>query len=205
LREDSAGRIEECPVEHLLLMRGGPGGIPLAVRSFAAQAQAATELAAAFTSEQIAKPLADRHRSAMLASPPERERFIEAGYRYEEDALLAQRVITANKAREGDSRAAAELERIKNRQRSLEDLKQEALTALRREPELIGPREVTFLAHALAVPSSYPGRQKAPRRRDREGRGPDRRRIRKRSGMDAARRIDAGARARGGAFGQPRL
>src|SRR5581483_2022819 len=47
LREDSAGRIEECPVEHLLLMRGGPGGIPLAVRSFAAQAQAATELAAA--------------------------------------------------------------------------------------------------------------------------------------------------------------
>src|SRR5579885_2262572 len=45
LREDSAGRIEECPVEHLLLMRGGPGGIPLAVRSFAAQAPTAIELA----------------------------------------------------------------------------------------------------------------------------------------------------------------
>jgi SNF2 family DNA or RNA helicase len=156
LRQDSAGRIEECPVEHLLLLRGGPGGIPLAVRPFAAQAPAATELAARFAREQIAAPLAERHRSAMLASLPERERFIEAGYRYEEDALLAQRVITANRAREGDNRAAAELERVKHRQRSLEDLKQQALAALRREPELIEPREIEFLAHALIVPSSDP-------------------------------------------------
>jgi superfamily II DNA or RNA helicase len=156
LRQDSAGRIEECPVEHLLLLRGGPGGIPLAVRPFAAQAPTATELAARFAREQIATPLAERHRSAMLASLPERERFIEAGYRYEEDALLAQRVITANKAREGDTRAAAELERIKQRQRSLEDLKEQALAALRREPELVEPCEIEFLAHALVVPSSDP-------------------------------------------------
>jgi superfamily II DNA or RNA helicase len=156
LRQDGADRIEECPVEHLLLLRGGPGGIPLAVRPFAAQAPTATELAARFAREQIATPLAERHRSAMLASLPERERFIEAGYRYEEDALLAQRVITANKAREGDARAAAELERIKQRQRSLEDLKEQALAALRREPELVEPREIEFLAHALVVPSSDP-------------------------------------------------
>jgi superfamily II DNA or RNA helicase len=156
LRQDGAGRIEECPVEHLLLLRGGPGGIPLAVRPFAAQAAAATDLAARFAREQIAAPLAKRHRSAMLASLPERERFIEAGYRYEEDALLAQRVITANRAREGDTRAAAELDRIKQRQRSLEDLKQQALAALRREPELVEPREIEFLAHALVVPSSDP-------------------------------------------------
>jgi len=156
LRQDSAGRIEECPVEHLLLLRGGPGGIPLAVRPFTAHAPTATELAARFAREQIAAPLAERHRAAMLANLPERERFIETGYRYEEDNLLAQRVLTANKAREGDPRAAAELERIKQRQRSLEDLKQQALAALRREPELIEPREIEFLAHALVVPSSDP-------------------------------------------------
>jgi superfamily II DNA or RNA helicase len=156
LRQDSAGRIEECPVEYLLLLRGGPGGIPLAVRPLAAQAPAALELAVRVAREQIAAPFAERHRAAMLASLPERERFIEAGYRYEEDALLAQRVITANRAREGDTRAAAELERIKQRQRSLEDLKQQALAALRREPELVEPREIEFLAHALVVPSSDP-------------------------------------------------
>jgi hypothetical protein len=102
LRQGSTGRIEECPVEHLLLLRGGQGGVPLAVRPFAAQALTATELAAKFAREQIAAPLAERHRSAIVASLPERERFIETGYRYEEDALLAQRVIVANQTREGD-------------------------------------------------------------------------------------------------------
>jgi hypothetical protein len=42
------------------------------------------------------------------------------------------------------------------RQRSLEDLKQKAIAALRREPELIEPHEIQFLAHALVVPSSDP-------------------------------------------------
>ncbi len=64
--------------------------------------------------------------------------------------------MVANRAREGDARAASELERIKGRQRSLEDRKQRALAELRREPELIEPREATFLAHALVIPSADP-------------------------------------------------
>jgi len=156
LRQDQSGRIDECPIEHLLLLRGGPGGIPLSVRPFAAHGQTASMLAADFVRDQIARPLAERHRSDLLASLPERERFVEAGYRYEEDNLLVQRVMAANRAREGDKRAATELERIKERQRSLEDLKQRAITTLRREPELIEAREITFLAHALVIPSADP-------------------------------------------------
>ena len=156
LRQDDSGQIMECPIEHLLLLRGAPGGIPLAVRPFVARAQAASAIAADFARDQVAQPLAERHRSEMLASLPERERFIDAGYRYEEDNLLAQRVVTANRAREGDAKAAAELEKIKVRQRSLDDLRNRAIAALRREPELIDPREVTFLAHALVAPSADP-------------------------------------------------
>ncbi len=89
LRQDDSGGVEECPIEHLLLLKGGPGGIPLAVRPFAAYAQTASVMAADFAREQIVRPLAERHRSEMLASLPERERFIETGYRYEEDNLLA--------------------------------------------------------------------------------------------------------------------
>jgi len=65
-------------------------------------------------------------------------------------------VIVANRAREGDAKAAIELDRIRTRQRSLEDLKQRAIAALRREPELIEPREITFLAHAVVVSSADP-------------------------------------------------
>lgn len=156
LRQDESGQIAECPIEHLLLLRGAPGGTPLAVRPFASHAQTVSALAADFARDQVARPLAERHRSEMLASLPERERFIDAGYRYEEDNLLAQRVIVGNRARDGDAKAAIELDRIRARQRSLEDLKDRAIAALRREPELIQPREVTLLAHALVIPSSDP-------------------------------------------------
>ena len=70
--------------------------------------------------------------------------------------LLATRVKKAADARQGDRKAAAELERVKDRQRSLEELKQRAIAALKREPELIEPREIQFLAHALVIPSSDP-------------------------------------------------
>ncbi|MFI5353199.1 MAG: helicase-related protein [Candidatus Binatales bacterium] len=157
LRQEPDGRIEECPIEHLLLLRGvreHTAGVPLAVRPFAATAETARERAAAYAMEKIAAPLAERHRSALLETAAERETFITSGYRYEEDMLLAQRVQKAAQAREGDAKAASELERIRERQRAIETLKDQALATLRREPELIVPHEVRFLVHALVVPSS---------------------------------------------------
>ena len=59
-----------------------------------------------------------------------------------------------DKANAGDSRAKGELTKIKARQRRLLAHKAEALAVLRREAELIVAGEVTFLAHALVVPSS---------------------------------------------------
>ena len=160
MRQEEGGQIEECPVENLLLLRGANegigGGVPLAVRAFANTVGAACEHAQAYALQGIARPIADRHRQALLDSLPEREGFITAGYRYEEDQLLAQRVMKAAQAREGDSKAAADLATIKDRQRALETLKEQALATIHREPELIAPGEVQFLAHALVVPSTDP-------------------------------------------------
>ncbi len=61
-----------------------------------------------------------------------------------------------DKANGGDSHAKGELTKIKARQRALQARKAEAIAVLQREPELIVPGEVTFLAHALVVPSSDP-------------------------------------------------
>ncbi len=155
LRQDESGQMDVCPIEHLLLLRGGRG-IPIAVRPFAARAQTISPLTANFALDNVASPMAESHRASLLESLPERERFLEAGYRYEEDMLLATRVKKASAMRDGDRKAAIELERIKERQRSLEDLKQKAIAALRREPDLIEAREVQFLAHALVVSSSDP-------------------------------------------------
>jgi hypothetical protein len=59
----------------------------------------------------------------------------------------------------------SELTRIKERQRALSARREEALATLRREPELIAPGEVEFLAHALVVPSSDPEDRKRHDRR----------------------------------------
>jgi superfamily II DNA or RNA helicase len=155
LRQDESGQIDLCSIEHLLLLRGGRG-IPIAVRSFTARAEIISALAGNFALDTVASPMAESHRASLLETLPERERFLEAGYRYEEDMLLATRVKKASAMRDGDRKAAADLERIKQRQRSLGDLKQKAIAALRREPELIEPHEVQFLARALVIPSSDP-------------------------------------------------
>jgi len=48
------------------------------------------------------------------------------------------------------------LKEIKEQQRSLTQRREAALAAIRHEPELIAPGQLTFLAHALVVPSSDP-------------------------------------------------
>jgi len=45
---------------------------------------------------------------------------------------------------------------VKQRQKELADRKREAMEVIEREPVLIVPGEMTFLAHALVVPSSDP-------------------------------------------------
>lgn len=155
LRQREGGQVEPCPVEHLLLLKGSEG-IPASAMRFAASAQEAADLATAFAVESIARGLAEERRAAMVEALPEREDFVRKGYDYQDAELAAARARLTDKARTGDARAKGELTRVKERQRRLHSRREEALAVLRREPELVAPGEVTFLAHALIVPSSDP-------------------------------------------------
>ena len=155
LRQPEGGEVEVCPVESLLLLRGSPN-LPLAARSFAATIEAASELAQVYALAQVAEGTAEERRHALRQSLPEREAFLENGFTYQAAELAQARARQTEKARAGDARAKGELTRIKARQKSLQARKDEALAVLRREPELIVPGEITFLARALVVPSSDP-------------------------------------------------
>ncbi len=155
LKQDEAGPIEECPVEHLLLLKGSQG-LPASVIRFAATAGQSRDLARAYASESIARSLAEERRQHLLDTLPERENFLRRGYDYQDAELAAARVRLVEKVRTGDARAQGELTRIKERQRALATRREEALALLRHELELITPGDVTFLAHALVVPSSDP-------------------------------------------------
>jgi superfamily II DNA or RNA helicase/DNA-binding XRE family transcriptional regulator len=68
LKQEEAEQVEECPVEHLLLLKGSHG-MPADAIGFAATAKDSCELAKAYVIERIARPLADQRRQALLGTP----------------------------------------------------------------------------------------------------------------------------------------
>ncbi|MGQ9756426.1 MAG: helicase-related protein, partial [Desulfotomaculales bacterium] len=155
LRQDETGEIEECPVEHLLLLRGGTT-IPAAAIPLVSTIAAACEQAKNFVMDRIAELLAAARRQALLATLAGREEFIRRGYAYQEAELALKRTRLAERAGAGDAAARGELTKVKKQQRELAGRIERSLAVLRREPELIVPGEVRFMAHALVVPSSDP-------------------------------------------------
>jgi hypothetical protein len=91
-----------------------------------------------------------------LDSLPGRLDFVSRGFEYQDAELAQARSKVRDKAQAGDPRAKGELTKIKDRQKALATRRDDALSALRREPELIVAGEVAFLAHALVVPTDDP-------------------------------------------------
>ena len=155
IKQYEGAEIAQCPVEHLLLLKGGHG-LPPGAQRLAMVAERLKEQACAYASESVARALASEHRQTLLNSLPERLEFVRRSFAYQEAELAAARVRQAEKARTGNTAAAKALGGIKDQQRSLAGRRDMALTTLAREPDLIGPGAIEFLAHALVVPSADP-------------------------------------------------
>jgi hypothetical protein len=155
LRQSQDGTVDQCPVEHLLLLKGG-SGVPSTVASFASEASGLAMQAKSYALDGIAVPLAESRRRELVESLPSRLDFVSRGFEYQDAELAQSRGKLREKAQSGDPRAKGELTRIKDRQKALSARKEDALAVLRREPELIGAEEVAFLAHALVVPTDDP-------------------------------------------------
>lgn len=155
VRQTEGAEITVCPIEHLLLLRGGVGLPPQAHR-LAADAPRQTDQAQAYLTERVCRSMAVERRARMVESLPDRETFVKRGYDFQEAELATARTKLSQKARAGNTGAAAELTKIKNQQRELSARREKALAIIRREPELLIPGKVEFIAHAIAVPSSDP-------------------------------------------------
>jgi len=155
VKQYEGAEIAFCPVEHLLLLKGGHG-LPASAQRLAVVANEDKELARSYLAERMAREMALERKNELLESLPERESFIRRGFDYQELELAAARAKHSEKARSGNRKAIDALEDVKRQQRDLAGRRSNALAVLRREPELISPGTVTFVAHALVVPSSDP-------------------------------------------------
>lgn len=156
VKQYEGAEVSLCPVEHLLLLKGGRGIPGAAAQRLAITAPKLKDQAEAFVVERVARDMATQRRQALLATLPERERFIQRGFDYQEAELATARAKLSEKSRSGNAAAAKALAEIKEQQRSIAERRRLALATLRREPELVTPGNVTFLAHALVVPSTDP-------------------------------------------------
>ncbi|MAT40372.1 MAG: hypothetical protein CL946_12290, partial [Ectothiorhodospiraceae bacterium] len=153
LKQTESAEISICPVEHLLLLRGGQG-LPGQAQRLAVDAKRQSEQARAYLTERVCRSLAMESRKRRMESLPEREAFVQRGYDFQEAELAAARTKMAQKARGGNKGAAAELSNIKAQQREISTRKARALAIIHREPELLVPGDVDFIAHALVVPTT---------------------------------------------------
>jgi len=155
VKQYEGAEISLCPVEHLLLLKGR-NGLPASAQRLAVTANEEKERALAYLSERVARELVFDHKQRLLDSIPEREGFIRRGFDYQEAELAIVRARHAEKARTGNRKAIEAFEEVKRQQRQLADRRENAITLLRREPELIAPGAVVFVAHALVATSSDP-------------------------------------------------
>jgi hypothetical protein len=155
IRVEEGGTIAEAPVEALLLLQSG-SGIPLGQALFAARAPRGRDAAEAYLRDAVAVAMANARREALLTELPARVEFLDRGFDHRQAELAAARSRVAEKARAGDARSRDRLDSIRTRQRALAADRDAALARVRREPELIGVGELTFIAHALVVPSGDP-------------------------------------------------
>jgi hypothetical protein len=144
-----------CPVEHLLLLKGGTG-LPSPAQRLAMSAEKLSDQAKAFMVERVARTMALDRRQILLGTLAEREQFIRRGFDFQEAELATARIKQSEKARAGNAAAAKALAGIKEQQKTLSKRKEIAVATARREPELIAPGNITFIAHALCVPSTDP-------------------------------------------------
>ena len=155
LRQELDGEVEECSIEHLLLLHGSQG-MPMSINSAVATIDAACDRARTYALAQVAETIAEKHRQELRKSLSERQDFIERGFAYQVAELADARRRLTEKANAGDSRARGELTKIKARQKDLTLRKATSVAVVNREPELIAPGDVIFLAHAFVIPSNDP-------------------------------------------------
>jgi hypothetical protein len=154
LRQPAEGPLEECPVEHLLVLAAGSPHQVSRGAMLGANAVDSVDLARTYLLERVARRTSEERREALMKSLQERIAFVRRGYDFLDAELAARRSRLRDRSSSGNSHAKRELALVREEQRRLEQRREGAIARLELEPDLIAVGDVTFFAHALVVPSS---------------------------------------------------
>jgi len=160
IKQYGDGRMVEAPVEHQLLLKPAAKANPGSV-VFLAQSDTWRLAAEQHIKTDLLGKLAELQQLAAQERLVETEDHLVRAYDYQESELASARKRYTEKAREGNRSAQAELERIKEQQRSIKDRRALAIQHTRREVDLIQRGVVEIVATALVQTSQDPEDVKA--------------------------------------------
>ncbi len=152
IKQQLNGHFQEAPVEQLMLLEPGSRAVP-ASHGFLSNSERWRQGAHDYIVNELLERLCELHRAEEQSQSSESERELQRAFDYKEAELAANRKQFSKKARDGNAEAAAELEQVKGRQRSLCEHRSVAIRRNRRAVELIARGETEIIATALVQPS----------------------------------------------------
>ena len=159
VRSFEDGRVEGCPMERLLLLRGA-AGFPRAAGPFSVRALNHEQAALTYVQDGVGRPMLEARRGEILRRLPEDEDLLQRAYDYESAELALRRTRLADRVRERDRSAPTKLETIKERQRSLSRRREDHFARVRSEADRLVLGSVRLLARAVIVPTEDPEERK---------------------------------------------
>uniref|UniRef100_UPI00260071F5 helicase-related protein n=1 Tax=uncultured Thiodictyon sp. TaxID=1846217 RepID=UPI00260071F5 len=148
-------RLEEAPVEQLLLLRPGRGTSPGSL-VFLAEAETCRLAALDYLTQVTLGQLTERRRLAAAETLAQTKGLLGLAYDYQAWELTTARKEYAKQARAGNLKAQAEVERIRAQQAGLTQRRARAIADASRELDLITPGQVEIIATCLVQPSQDP-------------------------------------------------
>ena len=155
LRQTADNRFEETPVEHLLLLKPTNKAAPGSV-AFIAHGETYRLAAADFLRGQLLVQASALKALEFQRRLQETQDYLLRAFDYQESELASARKRYTEKAHNGERGAQAELDRIKQQQRTLAARRASALAQAQREVELIQAGPVEIIATVLVQPSQNP-------------------------------------------------
>ncbi|WP_295450143.1 DUF3883 domain-containing protein [uncultured Thiodictyon sp.] len=148
-------RLEEAPVEQLLLLRPGRGTSPGSL-VFLARAETWRLAVLDYLIHITLGDLTERRRLAATETLAQTKELLGLAYDYQAWELTTARKEYAKQARAGNVKAQAEVERIRAQQAGLAQRRARAIADASRELDLIAPGRVEIIATCLVQPSQDP-------------------------------------------------
>lgn len=152
LKQYVDGKIEECSVEHLLLLRGAPAYPPSRERIAMSSRMLARD-ADEYVRHRVAVNMAQAHRNTIMGGMDDRLKSASLGFDFLEAELLATRSRLTRQLNTGDTDVASEISSVREAQRTLAHVRDAKLNEIRTEADGIRVGKTETVVRALVVRS----------------------------------------------------